>query len=363
MGQTNGQSNGGKWSKSADGGRNANAPLISHGAGASSCNGATSDASVHRSEPNSARIGGASIDLDGRASVVGKPTNPAASVVSISHCSDPAGCVTLADILKCFNAAVSEEQAWALIYQSVCLYRNALTSAVAAAAATNNSNNNNTATDDLMDSGKQTMLPDTRLPSGPHNFNVHKDGSVHLSFNPRGKFDGILFFVCLFISYLSFLLCGLFEMRSSSVCVCVCGRKPFVRVIRPSIGPQHPKTSQKNKSKNKTNKKSLMHTRQTSGIGAGSRFWSRSNAHPMLGAQCPPPPPLLSCTYVLHHNTRRTISISLYPCDNVIIVLHSFYRFFLRTDSYGCILWAFDCIVPTAFYDYTESINVVFAAR
>lgn len=231
MGQTNGQSNGGKWNKSADGGRNANTSLVSHGAGASSCNGATSDASVHRSEPNSARNGGASIDLDGRASVVGKPTNPAASVVSISHCSDPAGCVTLADILKCFNAAVSEEQAWALIYQSVCLYRNALTSAVAvaAAAATNNSNNNNTATDDLMDSGKQTMLPDTRLPSGPHNFNVHKDGSVHLSFNPRGKFDEILFcsFVCLFLIYRS--CCAGYLRCAHLPCVCVCVRAQAVR--------------------------------------------------------------------------------------------------------------------------------------
>ena len=32
---------------------------------------------------------------------------------------DEFGCLSLADILKCFNAPISEEHAWALIYQSL----------------------------------------------------------------------------------------------------------------------------------------------------------------------------------------------------------------------------------------------------
>lgn len=97
----------------------------------------------------------------------GKTTTLPVTSVGISNCADPAGCVTLADILKCFNAAVSEEQAWALIYQSVRLYRDALRSGAGGG------------------SGKHA--PDTRVPTAPRNFNVHKDGSVHVSFQPRGE--------------------------------------------------------------------------------------------------------------------------------------------------------------------------------
>jgi hypothetical protein len=177
--QANGKANAGKRPKSADDIWNATVAGSSLGAniaGPSNMVGlskdATIDASMNSSEAGAAKNGGASSDL----------STTKTNGNSISHCSDPDGCVTLADILKCFNSAVSEEQAWALIYQSVCLYRNALTTA-ATFAATNIDNNN------LMDSGKHTMSPDTRLPSGPHNFNVHKDGSVHLSFNPRGEFE------------------------------------------------------------------------------------------------------------------------------------------------------------------------------
>lgn len=43
----------------------------------------------------------------------------------ISHCSDPDECSSLDRILQCFNSAISEDQAWAIIHQSVQLYRDA----------------------------------------------------------------------------------------------------------------------------------------------------------------------------------------------------------------------------------------------
>lgn len=198
--QAKGKTNVGKRPKSADNIWNATVAGSSLGAniaGPSNVVGfskdATIDASMNSSETGAAKNCGASSDL----------TTIKTNANRISHCTDPDGCVTLADILKCFNSAVSEEQAWALIYQSVCLYRNALTTAATIAAT--NIDNNNAVTTDLVDSGKHTMLPDTRLPSGPHNFNVHKDGSVHLSFNPRGEFECV-FFLFLFF-FIFFLLC------------------------------------------------------------------------------------------------------------------------------------------------------------
>lgn len=119
------------------------------------------------------------------------------TVVSITHCNDPESCVTLADILKCFNAAVSEEQAWALIYQSVRLYRDALRAAAdaaAAAAATAATATTATKTTTTTSGIGATFKarngkhqPDTRLPNTLRNFNVHRDGTVHMSFNKRGE--------------------------------------------------------------------------------------------------------------------------------------------------------------------------------
>lgn len=94
----------------------------------------------------------------------------------ITHCSNPDGCVTLADILKCFNAAVSEEQAWALIYQSVRLYRDALHIGMNGHDDGNGNGNKQTTFDSRL-----------RLPNAPRYFNVHKDGSVHVSFQRQGK--------------------------------------------------------------------------------------------------------------------------------------------------------------------------------
>lgn len=45
-------------------------------------------------------------------------------ITNLEFCSDKDNCLSLDEILKSFNAPLSEEQAWSLIYQSVLLYRN-----------------------------------------------------------------------------------------------------------------------------------------------------------------------------------------------------------------------------------------------
>lgn len=145
------------------------------------------------------------------------PAHPLApsNAVSISHCQDPDGCVTLADILKCFNAAVSEEQAWALIYQSVRLYRDALHSAsVMAEPALHESHVSGRGM--AARSAKHPHWPDTRLPNTLRNFNLHKDGSVHMSFNARGEYLLIFFFV--FRVMLSYARLGLSCRRGAGDC-------------------------------------------------------------------------------------------------------------------------------------------------
>lgn len=78
--------------------------------------------------------------------------------LSIDCCTDPCSCMTLNDILKSFNAPVSEEQMWALIYQSVKLYRDAF-------------------------QRSEYNFKDMRAPQSTQNLNIHKDGSVHVNFD------------------------------------------------------------------------------------------------------------------------------------------------------------------------------------
>lgn len=80
----------------------------------------------------------------------------------IDHCSNPEGCMSILDILKSFNAPISEEQAWALIYQSVRLYRDAC---------------------QRPDFSVQICRP----PMSMKHLHVHKDGSVHISVDETGK--------------------------------------------------------------------------------------------------------------------------------------------------------------------------------
>lgn len=85
----------------------------------------------------------------------------------LCHCNDPNGCVNLLYILQCLNAPVSEEQGFALIHQSINLFRDALYSVL-----------------DTPSQGNQLTERCLRLPTNLRNLNVHRDGSVHVSFEP-----------------------------------------------------------------------------------------------------------------------------------------------------------------------------------
>ncbi|EDO63585.1 AGAP008102-PA, partial [Anopheles gambiae str. PEST] len=73
--------------------------------------------------------------------------------------------VTLEEILKTFNAPISEDQAWALIYQTSRMYKAR-----------------------LQEPG--CRLRDLRLPLHPHQLNVQKDGSCNVT--ARGLFPVLI---------------------------------------------------------------------------------------------------------------------------------------------------------------------------
>lgn len=96
--------------------------------------------------------------------VNGSTTVPLANTpsppISIYTCSTGSNeCVSIKNILECFKAALSEEQAWALIYQTISLYRR-----IAAA-------------------GKRHIFNELEIPDAVENLNLHRDGSVHCSWS------------------------------------------------------------------------------------------------------------------------------------------------------------------------------------
>lgn len=94
---------------------------------------------------------------------ISKPQN------SLDFCSDKDNCLSLNDILHSFNAPLSEEQAWSLIYQSVLLYRNFIRIEFI---------DKHTKKDATQKSSHRI-----KVPKSTKNLNVHKDGSVHISDN------------------------------------------------------------------------------------------------------------------------------------------------------------------------------------
>lgn len=82
---------------------------------------------------------------------------------SICVCTNPANCVTLKNILDSFKAPLSEEQAWAIIYQMIKLYR---------VTALNCKQN-----------GKLRIFSDLEAPESLINLNLHPDGTVHCSWS------------------------------------------------------------------------------------------------------------------------------------------------------------------------------------
>lgn len=85
----------------------------------------------------------------------------------LEFCSDKDNCLSLNDILCSFNAPLSEEQAWSLIYQAVLLYRNFIRIEFI---------DKHTKKDAAQKSSHRI-----KVPKSTRNFNVHKDGSVHIS--------------------------------------------------------------------------------------------------------------------------------------------------------------------------------------
>jgi spire len=85
----------------------------------------------------------------------------------LEFCSDKDNCLSLNDILRSFNAPLSEEQAWSLIYQSVLLYRNYIRIEFI---------DKHTKKDATQKSSHRI-----KVPKSTKNLNVHKDGTVHIT--------------------------------------------------------------------------------------------------------------------------------------------------------------------------------------
>lgn len=95
---------------------------------------------------------------------------------SLIACTNVDGCLSLLDILESFNAAISEEQAWALIYQSVKLYRDFCQKL----CMTDTTDSNN----DTSDNERKILI---QVPATTNDLKIHKDGSVHISILDSSK--------------------------------------------------------------------------------------------------------------------------------------------------------------------------------
>lgn len=87
----------------------------------------------------------------------------------LEFCSDKDNCLSLSDILRSFNAPLSEEQAWSLIYQSVQMYRNFIRIEFV---------DKHTKKDATQKSSHRI-----KVPKSTKSLNLHKDGSVHITDN------------------------------------------------------------------------------------------------------------------------------------------------------------------------------------
>ncbi|XP_055916188.1 protein spire isoform X2 [Eupeodes corollae] len=83
-------------------------------------------------------------------------TTTTSVTTTIYDCTRPESCISLKTILSSFNAPLSEEQAWALIYQSVKLYKDVF-------------------------QRQDTQFSDTDVPDNLEDVSVHNDGTVHIS--------------------------------------------------------------------------------------------------------------------------------------------------------------------------------------
>lgn len=88
----------------------------------------------------------------------------------LEFCSDKDNCLSLYEILRSFNAPLSEDQAWSLIFQSVRLYRDY----IRIEFIDKNTRSETTA---------QKTSHRIKVPRSTRSLNVHKDGYVHISDN------------------------------------------------------------------------------------------------------------------------------------------------------------------------------------
>lgn len=86
----------------------------------------------------------------------------------LEFCSDKDNCLSLSDILRSFNAPLSEEQTWSLIYQSRQMYRNFIRIEFI---------------DKYTKNATQKSWHRIKMPKSTKSMDLHKDGSVHITDN------------------------------------------------------------------------------------------------------------------------------------------------------------------------------------
>ena len=88
---------------------------------------------------------------------------------SLEVCCDKDNCLSLDDVLRSFNAPLSEENAWSLIYQTVLLYKKLIH---------NEFIDKHTKKESACAKKSSHRI---KVPKSPKNLNIHKDGSVHIN--------------------------------------------------------------------------------------------------------------------------------------------------------------------------------------
>lgn len=88
----------------------------------------------------------------------------------LETCSDKENCLSLDDILRSFNAPLSEDQAWSIIFQFIRLYRDYIHFEFIDKRKNS-------------ESMSQKSLHRIKVPKSTKSLNIHRDGYVHISDN------------------------------------------------------------------------------------------------------------------------------------------------------------------------------------
>lgn len=128
------------------------------------------------------------------------------SDVSISQCRSRKSCTSLLDVLQSFNVPFSEDQVWAIVHQFVALYRNCILATAQNQSKDDDStvdqNANTSDSEDIEASDKNDddlsigcrksviemdQVDYQSVPALMQNFRIHRDGSVHVSYEEEGN--------------------------------------------------------------------------------------------------------------------------------------------------------------------------------